>query len=77
MMAIPISPLQPFSQDYELASGTTYVVCANFIHEWRDLLFKVDTELQIFVKLLRESRLISFRRKKKEQERRNREKVVM
>ena len=32
--------LQPFSQDYELASHTTYVVCINFIHKWRDLQFK-------------------------------------
>ena len=25
--------LQPFSQDYDLASHTTYVVCVNFMHE--------------------------------------------
>ena len=29
-------PLQQFSQDYALASYTTYVVCVNFIREWRD-----------------------------------------
>ena len=31
--------LQPFSQDYDLASRTTNVVCFNFIHKWRDLKF--------------------------------------
>ena len=30
-------PLQPFSQDYGLASHTTHVVSFHFIHEWRDL----------------------------------------
>ena len=30
-------PLQPFSQDYGLASETTHVVCVNFIRVWRDL----------------------------------------
>ena len=44
--------LQPFSQDYDLASHTTYVVCGNFIHEWRMLEFKVDSEWQIFAKFL-------------------------
>ena len=29
-------------------SHTTYVVCVNFRHKWRDLQFKVDSELQIF-----------------------------
>ena len=41
-------PLQPFYQDYDLASHTTYVECVNFIYKWRDLKFKVDSELQIF-----------------------------
>ena len=43
--------LQPFSQDYGLSSLTTYVLCSNFIHEGRDLQFKVDPERQIFDKL--------------------------
>ena len=42
--------LQPFSQDYDIASS--YVVCVNFIHDWRDLQFKVDSDRQIFEKLL-------------------------
>ena len=42
--------LQPFRQDYDLVSHTTNVVCVNFIHEWRDLQFKVDSERQIFKK---------------------------
>ena len=29
-------------------SHTTYVVCVNFIHKWRDLQSKVDFERQIF-----------------------------
>ena len=36
--------LQPFSQDFDLASRTTYVVCVNLIHEWRDLQFNVDSK---------------------------------
>ena len=36
---------------YNLASHTTYIVYVNFIHEWRDLQFKVDSERQIFEKL--------------------------
>ena len=40
--------LQPFSQDYGLASHTTHVVCVNFIRERRDLQFNVDSERQIF-----------------------------
>ena len=43
-------PLQPFSQDYGIASHTTYVVCVNFIHKWWDLQFTVDSERQIFEK---------------------------
>ena len=31
-----------------LVSHTTYVVCVNFIHKWRDLQFKVDSERKIF-----------------------------
>ena len=44
--------LQAFSQDSNLVSYTTYVVCINFIHELRDLELKVDAERQIFEKLL-------------------------
>ena len=45
-------PLQPFSRDYGLASHSTHFVCVNFIHECRDLQFNVDSERQIFDKLL-------------------------
>ena len=31
-----------------LVSHTNYVLCVNFIHKWRDLQFKVDSERQIF-----------------------------
>ena len=44
-------PLQHFSQDYDLASCAIYVVWVNFIHKWRDLQFKVDSERQILGKL--------------------------
>ena len=43
--------LQAFSQDYGLASHTSHDVCVNFIHEWLDLQFNVDSERQIFEKL--------------------------
>ena len=32
----------------DFVSHTTCVVCGNFIHKWRDLQFKVDSEWQIF-----------------------------
>ena len=32
----------------DLVSHTTYVVCVNFKHNWRDIHFKVDCERQIF-----------------------------
>ena len=44
-------PLQSFSQNYDLASHNNYVVCVYFIHDWRDIRFKVDSEPQIFEKL--------------------------
>ena len=37
-------PLQPFSQNYGLASYTTHVVYVNFIDEWRCLQFNADSE---------------------------------
>ena len=40
--------LQPFSQNYALASHTIYVVCVNFMHEWRNLKFEVDFKRQSF-----------------------------
>ena len=42
--------LQPFSQDYDLASYITHVVRINFIREWLDVQFNVDSERQIFFK---------------------------
>ena len=41
-------PLQPCSQNYGLASHTTHAVCVNFIREWRNLQFNVDSVRQIF-----------------------------
>ena len=43
--------LQPYSQDYGLFSPTTHIVWVNFIREWRDLQFNVDSKQQIFEKL--------------------------
>ena len=36
--------LQPFSQDYNLATHIIYIMCVNFIHEWWHLQFKVDSK---------------------------------
>ena len=44
-------PLQPFRQYFGLDSHTTHVVCVNFVRDWRDLQFNVDSERQIFEKL--------------------------
>ena len=43
--------LQPFSYDYNQPSHISYAQCINYIHEWRYLLFEVDTERQNFEKL--------------------------
>ena len=34
-----------------LVSNNTYVVCINFIHEWRNLQFKINSGREIFEKL--------------------------
>ena len=34
----------------DLVSHTTYAACVNFIHKWRDLQFKADSERQIFLR---------------------------
>ena len=52
-------PLQPFSQDYWLASYSTHVECVNFKREWRDLQFNVASERQIFEKLFHGSFIYS------------------
>ena len=44
-------PLLSFSLGYDLASGTTHVVCINFISEWRDLQFNIDSERQVLFTL--------------------------
>ena len=36
----------------DLVSHTTHVVCVNFIREWGDIQFKVDSERQIFFEKL-------------------------
>ena len=38
------------SRIIDLVSYTTYVVCVNFIHKWRAIQFKVDSEWPIFWK---------------------------
>ena len=37
--------LQPFNQDYGLASHTTYVVCFYLVLEWRNLQFNIFCSL--------------------------------
>ena len=44
--------LQPFNHNYDLASCNTCVVCINFIHNWREHQLKIDSQRQIFEKLL-------------------------
>ena len=43
-----IGHYKPSVRISDLVSHTTYAVCVNFIHKWRDLQFKVDSERQIF-----------------------------
>ena len=43
-----IGHYNPSSRIIDRVSHTTYVVGVNFIHKWRDLQFKVDSERQIF-----------------------------
>ena len=43
-----IDHYNPSVRIIDLVSHITYVVCVNFIHKWRDLQFKVDSERQIF-----------------------------
>ena len=42
-----VKPLQPFSQDYGLASLITHIVWVNFICEWWYLQFNVGSERQL------------------------------
>ena len=46
-----IGHYNPSVRIIDLVSYTTYVVCVNFLHKWRDLQFKVDSERQIFWEL--------------------------
>ena len=46
-----IGHYNPSVKIIDLVSHTTYVVCVNFIHKWRDLQFKVDSERQIYWEL--------------------------
>ena len=43
-----IGHYNPLVRIIDLISHTTYVVCVDFIHKWRDLQFKVGSERQIF-----------------------------
>ena len=45
-----IGHYNPSVRIIDLISHTTYVVCVNFIHMWRDLQFKVNSEQQIFLR---------------------------
>ena len=53
--------LQPFRQDYVLASNTIYVVCVNYILECRDLQFKVTSKRRFFSETFLENFLFTFR----------------
>ena len=43
-----IGDYNPSVRIIDLVSHITYILCVNFIHKWRDLQFKADTERQIF-----------------------------
>ena len=43
----------------DLISHTTYIVCVNFMHKWRNLQFKVDSERQIFWKTFNDNFIYS------------------
>ena len=43
-----IGHYNPSVRIIDLVPHATYVVCVNFIHKWRDLQFKVDSERQIW-----------------------------
>ena len=43
-----IDPSNPPVRVIDLFSHTTYIVCVNFIHKWRDLQFKINSDWQIF-----------------------------
>ena len=43
-----IDHYNPAVRIIHLVPHTTYVGCVNFIHKWRNLQFKVDSEWQIF-----------------------------
>ena len=43
-----IGHYNPSIRIIDLFFHTTYVVCVNFIHKWRDLQFKVDSKRQIW-----------------------------
>ena len=45
-----IGHYNPSVRIIDLVSHTTYVVCVNFMHKWRGLQFKVDSEQQIFLR---------------------------
>ena len=45
-----IGHYNPLVRIIALVSHTTYVVCFNFLHKWRDPQFKVDSERQIFLR---------------------------
>ena len=46
-----IGHCNPSVRIIDLVFHTTYVVCFTFIHKWRDLLFKVESERQFLEKL--------------------------
>ena len=48
MFTYIISHYSPSVRIIDLVSHTTNVVCVNFVHKWRNLQFKVDSERQIF-----------------------------
>ena len=68
--------LQPFSQDYGLASHISHVECVNCIYQWRELQFNVESERQIFKKLFHRRFIYSQRFCLKSAERKSSKKYI-
>ena len=52
---------KPSVRIIDVVSHTTYVVCVNFIHKWRDLQSKVDSERRIFWEIFHGKFLFTLR----------------
>ena len=64
-----------YRQVYDLASHTSYVGCINFLREWQDLHFNIDSERKIFKKFFNNNFIYSQNFCQKSTERKIAEKI--